>query len=91
MVPCPGALPFLGTNLTMFMCSLGQHQLRTGGYRFCHGHRHWLSNMYGLVSTNWLISPRFVSSKSLKIDPKVPFHSLGKKLCFVCTDNGNIA
>ena len=74
MVSCLGALPFLGSNLTMLMSSFGSTSATSG----------WLSslswvpslvessgvNMYGLASTNWLISLRFVSSKLLHSIPK---------------------
>ena len=66
---CPGALPFLRSNLTMLMSSFWSTSATSG----------WLSslswilslvessgvNMYVLASTNWLISLRFVSSKLL--------------------------
>ena len=67
MVSSPGALPFLRSNLTMVMSSFGPTSAAKG----------WISslswilslvessgvNMYGLASTNCLISLRFVSSK----------------------------
>ena len=73
MVSCPGALSFLRSNLTMLMSSFGSTSATSG----------WLSslswipslvessgvNMYGLASTNWLISLRFVSSKLLHSIP----------------------
>ena len=60
MVSCPVTLPFLGSNLTMVMSSFGSTSAASG----------WLSSlswipslvdsngadMYGLASTNWLIS-----------------------------------
>ena len=74
MVSYPGALSFLGSNLTILMCSFGL-TLATS---------RWLSslswkpslvdssgvNMYGLASTNWLMSLRFVSLKLLHSIPK---------------------
>ena len=74
MVSCPGAFPFLRSNLTMLMSSFGSTSATNG----------WLSslswvpslvessgvNMYGLASANWLISLRFVSSKLLHSIPK---------------------
>ena len=64
MVSCPGAIPFLRSILIMVMSSAGSTSATSG----------WLSslswipslvessdvNMYGLASTNWLISLRFV-------------------------------
>ena len=74
MVSYPGDLSFLGSNLTILMSCFGS-TLATSG---------WLSslswipslvdssgvNMYGLASTNWLMSLRFVSLKLLHPIPK---------------------
>ena len=74
MMSCPGALPFLGSNLTMVMSSFGSTTATS----------RWLSSLsslpslvessgvyiYGLAYTNWLISLRFVSSKLLHSIPK---------------------
>ena len=82
MVSCPGALPFLKSNLTMLMSSFGSTSATRG----------WLSslswipslvessgvNMYGLASTNWLISLSFVSSKLLHSIPKCLSTDLAK-------------
>ena len=63
MVSCPGALPFLRSNLTMLMSSFGSTSavtlIESSGM-----------NMYGLASTNGLISLRFVSWKLLHSIPK---------------------
>ena len=73
MVSCPGALPLLGSNLTMLMSSFGT----TSATSWWLSSLSWIPslfdsngvNMYRLASTNWFI-------EIVTLDPKVCY-----KLC----------